>query len=97
MVALRRKWDEGGRYRVAMHTVAGAMSGGVAGAASAATFAGSANQLGELQSHIQAALKNAGASESLANITSQAAAAGLGGAAERLLYSGLQRRPCVVG
>ena len=29
------KWDEGGRYRVALHTVAGALSGGAAGAASA--------------------------------------------------------------
>lgn len=37
-----KKWDEGGTYRVALHTVSGALGGGVGGAVGSATAATSA-------------------------------------------------------
>lgn len=78
------KWDEGGRYRVAMHTVAGGLVGNVAGAAAAATVASSAPKLNDLQRDLTQSLKDAGASESVANLAShliaQTAAAGVGAA-----------------
>ncbi len=41
-------WADGGRYRVALHTVAGGMAGGLAGAAGAGTSAASLPQLAEV-------------------------------------------------
>ncbi len=41
------RWDEGGEYRVALHTAAGALSGGVAGALGSGASAGLMPRIGE--------------------------------------------------
>lgn len=79
------KWDEGGRYRVAMHTIAGGLVGNIAGAVSAAAVAGAAQKLNDLQAHIADSLKDAGLPKDMANLASQlvtqTAAAGVGAVA----------------
>lgn len=79
------KWEEGGAYRVALHTAAGALSGGVGGAAGALTTASAAPLLGDLQSATQKALQDAGLDAGTAKAVAQGVAgltaAGIGAAA----------------
>ena len=77
-----QKWEEGGIYRIALHTAVGAMSGGLEGAAGAATVATVAPLLDQLQTQVKANLEKAGLSAEAAKLASQAlaqgAAAGIG-------------------
>jgi filamentous hemagglutinin len=50
------KWDEGGIYRVAMHTGIGALSGGLEGAIGAGGIAAGANTIDTLQRDMQASV-----------------------------------------
>jgi filamentous hemagglutinin len=69
------KWDEGGIYRVALHTVLGGLlTGDLSGALGAGAVAGSADLLNQLQSNVVDALQNAGLSNENANTISQALA-----------------------
>jgi len=70
------KWDEGGVYRVALHTATGALSGGVAGALGAGAAAGAAPLLTDLQNNVRDGLINAGVDPTTATLTSQAIALG---------------------
>ncbi|MFH2135590.1 MAG: hemagglutinin repeat-containing protein [Pseudomonadota bacterium] len=76
------KWDEGGEYRVVLHTVSGALSGGVDGAAGAATTATAAPLMDQFQASAKATLIEQGLSESQATMLSQslaeATSAGMG-------------------
>ncbi|MGE0350437.1 hypothetical protein [Hydrogenophaga sp.] len=76
------KWEEGGQYRVALHTVAGALVGGVGGAMGAAASSAGANLLGDLQDGIEQGLKDLGVNSALAKGIAQGAtaltAAGMG-------------------
>ncbi|HUX89567.1 MAG TPA: hypothetical protein VMV48_02610, partial [Gallionellaceae bacterium] len=78
------KWDEGGIYRVALHTVSGALSGGVNGAAGAVTTASAAPLLDDLQTKVQGTLVEQGMSPENAKLVAQgvaeATSAGLGAA-----------------
>ncbi|NVM78453.1 filamentous hemagglutinin [Duganella sp. SG902] len=65
------KWDEGGEYRVALHTISGALTGGIGGAVGAATVAGSAEYLNKLQSMTEAALVEQGLSPEVAKMFAQ--------------------------
>jgi filamentous hemagglutinin len=66
-----KKWDEGGAYRVALHTVSGALAGGVGGAIGSATVASSAPILESFQNSTTQALIDAGmSSDSAATIAS---------------------------
>ncbi|RQO32859.1 hypothetical protein DBR37_16295 [Herminiimonas sp. KBW02] len=80
-----KKWDEGGAYRVALHVVVGGLTGGTSGALGAGAAASAAPLLEQLQKNVVAALKEAGASDTVANaagqVVTQAAAAGVGAAA----------------
>ena len=79
-----KKWDEGGIYRIALHTVVGALGGGFDGAAGAAASASSANLMNALQDGIQQGLVDAGLSDSAAKALAQTVAtltaAGIGAA-----------------
>ena len=79
------KWDEGGAYRVAMHTVIGGLTGGAAGAVGAGSASAAAPTLDELQGQLQQGLQNAGlgegASKVIAGLASGTAAAAIGAAA----------------
>ncbi|WP_332777567.1 hemagglutinin repeat-containing protein, partial [Polaromonas sp.] len=82
-----KKWDEGGVYRIALHTAAGALSGGASGAAGAAASASAAPLLNELQDGIQQGLQTAGLSpevakgiaQSVAGLTAAGVGAAVGG------------------
>ena len=78
------KWAEGGIYRIALHTVVGALGGGLDGAAGAAVSASSANLMDALQDGIQQGLVDAGLSASAAKALAQTVAtltaAGVGAA-----------------
>ncbi|MDY7575174.1 hemagglutinin repeat-containing protein [Actimicrobium sp. CCI2.3] len=80
-----KKWDEGGIYRVALHTATGALTGGTSGALGAAAVAGAAPLLNDLQDNIAVNLKNAGASDTVAKLAgqliAQSTAVGLGAVA----------------
>ena len=80
-----RKWEEGGAYRVALHTVVGGLTGGAGGAVGAGASASAASLLDQLQTNVVAVLKEAGASDTIAKaaaqIVAQGAAAGIGSAA----------------
>jgi filamentous hemagglutinin len=54
------KWGEGGSYRVALHTVSGALSGGIGGALGAVTVASSAQLLTDLQFKTELAFVESG-------------------------------------
>ena len=77
-------WKEGGLYRVAAHTVAGALSGGVNGALGGGVVAGAAPVLSDLQNDVVQSLTTNGMSQPVALLVSQALAeatsASLGGA-----------------
>ena len=61
LLAEAAKWDEGGSYRVAMHTVIGGLTGGVQGAAGAATSQAVIDQVGQAlkESNLPTELKQA--------------------------------------
>ena len=61
-----QKWQEGGAYRVALHTLTGALGGGVSGAAGAATSASAAPLLNDLQDGVTSTLQKAGLSDTAA-------------------------------
>jgi filamentous hemagglutinin len=65
------KWEEGGIYRTALHTVVGALSGGVGGAVGAAAVSSSAKLLNDLQAQTITALIERGLSPDAANMLSQ--------------------------
>ena len=65
------KWDEGGTYRIAMHTVIGGLAGGISGALGAGISASAAPTLNELQSQITQGLTNQGVNSQVANALSQ--------------------------
>jgi len=65
------KWDEGGAYRIALHTVIGGLAGDVQGALGAGAAAAAAPLLNELQRNIAQSLKDAGASDTLAKAAGQ--------------------------
>ena len=79
-----KKWDEGGAYRIALHTVSGALSGGANGAAGAVTTASAAPLLDELQTKVKTELVKQGLSDTqatmLAQGLAQATSAGMGAA-----------------
>jgi filamentous hemagglutinin len=62
------KWDEGGAYRVAAHTVVGGLTGGAAGAVGAGAASAAAPGIEQLQGQLKAALKDAGMNDSAANV-----------------------------
>ncbi|WP_211465757.1 hemagglutinin repeat-containing protein, partial [Collimonas silvisoli] len=76
LMADASKWDEGGVYRIALHTATGALSGGVAGALGAGATASAAPLLTDLQNNVRDGLINAGVDPATANLTSQAIALG---------------------
>ncbi|MDQ5880396.1 MAG: filamentous hemagglutinin, partial [Pseudomonadota bacterium] len=80
-----KKWDDGGAYRIALHTALGGMAGGTSGALGAGASAAAAPLLNELQEGIAKGLKDAGANDSVAKLAGQlisgATAAGIGAAA----------------
>lgn len=79
-----KKWEEGGAYRIALHSAVGALIGGLEGAAGAVAAASSAPLLEQLQAQVLTSLENAGLSPDAAKLASQtlaqATAAGLGAA-----------------
>ncbi|MDQ5960988.1 MAG: filamentous hemagglutinin, partial [Pseudomonadota bacterium] len=66
-----KQWDEGGAYRIALHTVIGGLAGGAQGALGAGATAAAAPLLNELQDGIAKSLKEAGASDSVAKVAGQ--------------------------
>lgn len=68
------KWDEGGAYRVALHTVSGGLSGGLGGALGAGAVASSADLLDELQTRTWLSLVQQGVSPETASMMSQGVA-----------------------
>lgn len=78
------KWDEGGIYRIALHTVVGALGGGLDGAVGAAAIAGSAKLMDALQDGVEQGLVAAGlgngAAKALAQSVATLTAAGIGAA-----------------
>ena len=80
-----KKWDEGGTYRIALHTVIGGLAGGVEGAVGAGAVATAAPLLNELQTNVTIALKEAGVNDTVAKLAGQlvteGTAAGIGAAA----------------
>ena len=84
-----KKWDEGGRYRVLLHTLAGTFSGGASGAAGAAVSASAAPLMNQFQDSLTQSLKDAGLGDKLAKgiasgvagLTAAGAGAAVGGAA----------------
>lgn len=82
LAAEAAKWDEGGAYRVALHTAAGALSGGAGGAAGSLAAASAAPLLDKLQAGAEEALvgqgMSAGAAKMIAQGLAQATSAGMG-------------------
>ncbi len=80
--AEQQRWEEGGTYRVLMHTATGGLVGGVSGAAGAGATAIAAPALNEAQLNLEGALMKAGMSPAVAKgvaaNVSGLAAAGLG-------------------
>ncbi len=97
------KWAEGGDHKVALHTVAGLLTGGAAGALGAAAAAKAAPILEQLQTGIAQGLKDAGLSDTAAQGIAQtvagltaagvgAAVGGAGGAASALTIDANNRQ-----
>jgi filamentous hemagglutinin len=80
-----KQWDEGGAYRVALHTTIGALSGGSSGAAGGFASASTAPLLNAFQDQLTQNLKDAGANDKVAQSAGQLIAsltvAGIGAAA----------------
>jgi filamentous hemagglutinin len=82
-----KKWEDGGTYRVLMHTTLGALAGGSAGALGAGTIASTAPLMNEMQDKLAANLEKAGLSKesaeaiakTVAQTTALATGAALGG------------------
>ena len=76
------KWEEGGSYRVALHTLSGGLSGGLSGALGAGAVAESAKLLDTMQTNAELALVQQGvspkAAKAMAQSLAQATALGLG-------------------
>jgi len=76
-------WDEGGAYRVALHTAMGGLLGGAGGAAGAGVSAASAPLLEQMQANITNSLKAAGlpegAAKSAGSLISAGTASAVGG------------------
>ncbi|GGI54704.1 two-partner secretion domain-containing protein [Oxalicibacterium solurbis] len=70
------KWDEGGAYRIALHTALGGFAGGVDGALGASAAASAAPLLNQLQDGVLTALKDAGIGETVAKAAAQLIAQG---------------------
>jgi filamentous hemagglutinin len=68
------KWGEGGSYRVALHTVSGALSGGIGGALGSATVASSAQLLTDIQFKAEVTLVESGMAPAAARILAQGVA-----------------------
>lgn len=69
------KWEEGGVYRVALHTALGGLiTGDISGALGAGAVASAAPLLNDLQKAVQQQLENAGLGTPTANTVSQALA-----------------------
>jgi filamentous hemagglutinin len=68
------KWGEGGSYRVALHTVSGALSGGIGGALGSATVASSAQLLTDIQFKAEVTLVESGMAPATARILAQGVA-----------------------
>ena len=83
MIDEKARWDEGGRYRVLMHTAVGALVGDASGAAGAGTAGIAAPKLSELQASLEDTLvksgMNAEIAKGVAANVSGITAAGLGG------------------
>ncbi len=79
------KWDEGGIYRIALHTLAGAAVGGLPGAAGAGASAAAAPTLNAWQQDIEQSLQAAGLNPTVSKVIAQgitgAGAAVIGGIA----------------
>ena len=79
-----KKWDEGGVYRIALHTASGALGGGLSGAAGAVASASAAPLMNQLQDGIantlQTAGLSAGAAKGIAQGVTALTAAGVGAA-----------------
>jgi filamentous hemagglutinin len=69
-------WAEGGAYRVAMHIVAGAMGGGVNGAAGAAASSATAGVLNNVQAQMTDSLTKGGMNAEVAKATAALLTAG---------------------
>ena len=69
-------WAEGGAYRVAMHLVAGAMGGGVNGAAGATASSASAGVMDKIQAQMQDSLMAGGMNPAVAKATASLLTAG---------------------
>jgi hypothetical protein len=67
------KWEEGGAYRVAMHTVIGGLTGGAAGAVGAGAASAAAPVLDQLQGQLQQGLQNAGLSKDTSTLVASLA------------------------
>ncbi|WP_211455204.1 hemagglutinin repeat-containing protein [Collimonas antrihumi] len=76
LLADAKKWDEGGEYRIALHTVAGALGGGVGGALGAGAAASAAPLLQDLQNNVTQGLIDAGMSPQAAQLAAQTVAMG---------------------
>ena len=80
-----KQWDEGGAYRVVLHTTIGALSGGSSGAAGGFASASTAPLLNAFQDQLTQSLKDAGANDKVAQSAGQLIAsltvAGIGAAA----------------
>jgi filamentous hemagglutinin len=80
-----KQWDEGGAYRVVLHTTIGALSGGSSGAAGGFASASTAPLLNAFQDQLTQNLKDAGANDKVAQSAGQLIAsltvAGIGAAA----------------
>ena len=71
-----KAWDEGGAYRIALHTAIGGLAGGTNGALGAGAVATAAPLLNELQASVTQALKDAGANDSVAQLAGQIVSSG---------------------
>ena len=67
----QQKWEEGGAYRIALHTAVGGLSGGVQGAVGAGAAASAAPVLNDLQDSLTKGLENSGANANVAKATAQ--------------------------
>jgi len=80
-----KQWDEGGAYRVALHTAAGALAGGAQGALGAAATASAADLLNAFQGKLKDSLEEAGAStkeaQAISQLIASLTATGIGAAA----------------
>jgi hypothetical protein len=70
------KWEEGGSYRTALHTLSGAATGGIGGALGAMAVAGAADPLNLIQEKMEGLLQQQGMSSEAAKMAAEALAQG---------------------